>query len=83
MEIIINGNVVGTGTNYRINSGKPEHISEVIDMKSGVGWSKGVYITVKTTFYVDAMMDFMDAERSSSIVMMVERPAGVVGGNSP
>lgn len=83
VEILIDGNVVGEGKNYYMDSQGPHSISEDIHMNPNVAWSKGVYITVKTTFYVDAMMDFMDSERSSSIVMMVERPAGVLGSGSP
>lgn len=47
-----------------------------------VAWNKGVFITVRATFYVDTMITWLAGERSASIVMMVERPAAA-GGNSP
>ena len=44
-----------------------------------VAWSKGVFITVKVTFYVDTLLEPLSDNRSSSIVMMVERPASTGG----
>lgn len=49
---------------------------------SNVAWNKGVFIKVRVSFDVDAMVDFLDGPRSSSIVMMVERPA-LTGGGTP
>lgn len=70
VEMIVDGNVVGRGD------------SSGVFMRNDIAWAKGLFITVRVTFQVDTMISWMSAERSSSIVMMVERPANT-GGTTP
>ena len=44
-------------------------------MDASKGWVKGNFVQCDITVYVDTMMPFTSRDRTSSIIMMIERPA--------
>lgn len=44
-------------------------------MDSTMDWKKGSFVRCDITVYIDTMMPFTSRNRTSSIIMMIERPA--------
>jgi len=61
----------GTGGGLRDSSIK----TSIALLDSNKKWEKGKFVRVKVEAYVKAVMPFTSGKRTSTIVMMVERPA--------
>lgn len=61
----------GTGGGLRDDSIK----TSIALLDSNKKWEKGKFVRVKVEAYVKAVMPFTSGKRTSTIVMMVERPA--------